>query len=279
MASEHVRARPVPPLRPYAQSYTGYRDVGLAPAVHRGLPSPHLTLIFTLDDPLVLAQHVDPAQPPGAYWSLLGGLHTTPALITHDGRQSGVQVALNPLGARELLGLPAGEIAGADLDAELVLGPVVTEVRERLLAATGWAERFAVLDRVLLAGLTDRPRVAPEVRHAWGTLLRRGGGVPIGALAEEVGWSSRHLAGRFTAELGLSPKAAARVIRFDRARRGLAARPGTVAAVAAAHGYYDQSHLVRDFHAMAGCSPTAWLAEEFRNVQSAPGDHLAGSLP
>jgi len=62
----------------------------------------------TLDDPLTVSEHPDPRQGPGQYVSLVGGLHTTPALITHEGRQSGIQLALSPLGARALLGLPAG---------------------------------------------------------------------------------------------------------------------------------------------------------------------------
>jgi len=62
------------------------------------LRSPYLTLIFTLDDPLQVIEHPDPAQPPERYRTLVGGLHTRPALITHDGAQSGVQLSLDPLG-------------------------------------------------------------------------------------------------------------------------------------------------------------------------------------
>ncbi len=89
--------------------YTGYRQRGVPPARHRGLPSPFLTLIFTLDEPLVLLAHPDPRQAPGDFAALLGGLHSAPALVSHDGAQSGIQVALRSFGARALLGLPAGE--------------------------------------------------------------------------------------------------------------------------------------------------------------------------
>lgn len=61
---------------------------------------------------------------------------------------------------------------------------------------------------------------------------------------------------------GLTPKHAARVIRFDRARRALHAGAVTGAEVAAHHGYADQSHFVREFRALAGCAPGQWLAEE-----------------
>src|ERR1700735_3369325 len=62
---EHCRRRPAEPLRPFVAHYTGYRQRGVPPARHRGLPSPFLTLIFTLDEPVILLAHPDPRQPPG----------------------------------------------------------------------------------------------------------------------------------------------------------------------------------------------------------------------
>ncbi|WP_371495289.1 helix-turn-helix domain-containing protein [Kitasatospora sp. NBC_00374] len=260
---ESLRVRPAAPLRPYVAWYSGYRQRGLAPARHRGLPSPWLTFILTLDEPLTVAAHPDPRQPGAAYDSLLGGLHTTPALITHQGSQSGIQLALHPLGARALLGLPAGELASLDLPAEALLGPAVHELRERVLAAPDWAGRFAVLDQEL-TGLARPARAPdPEVCRAWQLLTATGGALPVAELAREVGWSRRHLAGRFRRETGLTPKAAARVIRFDRARRRLdSPGAGGLAGLAARTGYFDQAHLAREFRALAGCSPTRWLAEE-----------------
>ena len=180
MIDEHCRWVPAEPLRRYVAWYTGYRQRGIPPGRHRGLPSPFLTLIVTLDEPLTMLAHPDPAQPPGEFGTLLGGLHSAPALITHQGAQSGIQVALRPLGARALLGLPAGELAEIDVPADAVLGGVCTELRGRLLAAARWPERFAIMDEILLRvmgeDLADAgPGVAPEVSWAWRRLLRAGG--------------------------------------------------------------------------------------------------------
>jgi AraC-like DNA-binding protein len=257
-------------------AYTGYRQRGVPPARHRGLPSPYLTLIFTLDEPLTIVAHPDPGQPPGEFGALLGGLHSAPALITHEGAQSGIQVALRPLGARALLGLPAGELADIDRPAEAVLGGVCAELRDRVRSAAGWPERFAVLDEILLRRAAHAG-VAPEVSWAWHELLREGGAIRVSELAAGTGWSERHLTSRFRAEIGLAPKAAARVIRFDRARKLLvrnltraAADDGgyLLADLAADCGYFDQAHLAREFRALAGCPPSQWLAEEFRNIQA-----------
>ncbi|MFJ9774581.1 helix-turn-helix domain-containing protein [Kitasatospora sp. NPDC101157] len=272
---EAVRARPATALRPYVARYSGYRQRGLAPAVHHGLPSPYLTFILTLDEPLVVARHPDPAQPPGSYPTVLGGLHTSPALITHEGAQSGVQIAVHPLAARALFGLPAGELAGLDVPAEEVLGRLAAELRERLQAAGDWAQRFTLLDGALLRAARPSGSVPAEVGWAWRALRRSGGGLPVAELARETGWSARHLQARFRRETGLTPKAAARVIRFDRARHLLAAGspPPRLAELAVRCGYFDQAHLAREFRALAGAAPSAWLAAEgpeaakFRNVQ------------
>ncbi|WP_309228392.1 AraC family transcriptional regulator [Streptomyces lunaelactis] len=273
VVNESVRVRAAAALRPYVAWYTGYRQDGFPATLHRGMPSPYLTLIFTLDDLLTVAGHPDPRQAPGNYDTLLGGLHTSPALITHQGRQSGIQIALHPLGARALLGLPAGELANTNLPADAVLGRLCGELQARLEAADSWPERFAVLDKLLLRATRPYVGVPPEVARAWQLLIRTGGAVPVSALADEIGWSGRPLADRFRRETGLTPKAAARVVRFDRARRLLAAgagrsEPPRLADVAAECGYFDQAHLAREFRSLAGCAPSRWLAEEFRNVQA-----------
>ena len=277
-------------LRPLVSWYSGYREADAPPGRHRGLPSPWLTLIVTLDDPLMISEHPDPRQPASQHQVLIGGLHTTPALVTHDGRQSGIQLGLTPLGARVLLSVPAGELATLDLEGDEVLGRFAAELQDRVRAAGTWADRFAVLDDLLAARTrrtspVDTPDpMGPEVRYAWRTLLARRGAVSVADLAAETGWSSRHLDRRFRSEIGLTPKAAARVIRFDRARRMLMRRvrdggPPSLAALAAAGGYYDQAHLAREFRGLAGCPPSRWLAEEFRNVQGADPVRRAASQP
>ncbi len=276
---------PAARLRPFVSSYVGYRQDGGGPERHRGLPSPALTFIITLDEPLVIEAHPDPGQAPGSYDTLLGGLHTTPALITQGGRQSGIQLALTPPGARALLGMPAGELANVDEDATRVIGGFAAELRERVRAQPTWAGRFAVLDELLgrrasaLDAAADGGRgrgIRPEVARAWRLLRDTSGAVSVADLAAETGWSARYLNSAFRAETGLAPKAAARVFRFDRARHRIARATAVggvpLAGLAADCGYYDQAHLAREFRALAGCPPSRWLAEEFRFVQAMPAE-------
>jgi AraC-like DNA-binding protein len=262
--------RPAPPLRPFVERYTGYRLQGFEPGTHRGLPGRHLTFIISLSDPVQIAAMPDPRQPPAALGAFVSGLHDGPATIAHDGNQYGIGLDLTPAGARALLGLPAGELAGLVVGLDAFLGRRAEHLVDRLASAPTWAVRFAQLDEVLLdlAARVETPPPRPEVVRAWELLVLTGGSVEVGSLAAELGWSRRHLGERFRAEIGLAPKAAARVVRFERARL-LLQRPHrpSLAEVAAATGYYDQAHLNRDWRDLAGCSPTVWLAEELPPVQ------------
>jgi AraC-like DNA-binding protein len=303
---EHARHDPPASLRPFVSGYAGYRQEGVAPARHRGLPSPELTFIVTLDDPLAIDAHPDPGQPADTYNTLLGGLHTSPALVSHQGRWSGVQLGLTPLGARALLGVPAAGLANWDAEATDVIGGFAAQLRELVVGQPTWAGRFAVIDALLErraaeAGADRRSTIRPEAGYAWRRLRETRGGVGVAELAAETGLSARRLGTLFRAEFGLAPKEAGRVFRFTHARRrigeamaggtragnGAAGRAGatgadhagggtgagpTFARVAADCGFYDQAHLAREFRALAGCPPSVWLAEEFRFVQAGTAD-------
>jgi AraC-like DNA-binding protein len=269
--------RPAPALRLHIDRYVGYHQVLGVPGIHRGLPSQHLTLIVAFDEPVDIVAMPNPAQPSQAFFALVGGLHAAPAMIRHNGRHHGIQLELTALGARRLLGMPAGELGSTVLALDEVLGRPARELSERLAASLGWAARFDVLDEVLTRALVDRAGPPAEVAWVWERLVATGGGVEVGALAGEVGWSRRHLGERFRQELGLSPKVAARVLRFERACELLRRprRPG-LADVAARCGYTDQAHLTREWHDLAGCSPTTWMAEELPFVQDSAQLENAG---
>jgi len=82
----------------------------------------------------------------------------------------------------------------------------------------------------------------------------------IGQLARDLALGERQLRRRFAAAVGMSPKHYARAARIRRAI-ALARRSLSWAAVAVAAGFYDQAHMIAEFHALAGATPEALLAE------------------
>jgi AraC-like DNA-binding protein len=250
----------------------GYRMLGFEPGTHRGLPSRHLTFIVTFDAPLDLTMP-GTSVPPSSHRAMVSGLHDAPALIHHDGNQHGIHILVTPEGSRGLFRMPPSSLAGTVASLDDALGPAGRELVDRLSLAEGWPARFAILDQVLsrqVLGDGGRPRSAGaiaarprEVGEAWRLLVESTGSLDVDAVAHAVGWSRRHLAERFRTEIGLPPKVLSRVLRFERAKGLLmcAARP-RLADVAAACGYADQAHMTREWKALAGVSPSGWLADE-----------------
>ena len=275
-----VTQRPAPSLVPLIDRYVGYGMAGFPAGVHRGLPSRHLTLIVSIGPPIEVVSQIDPAHAPRRYGCVVGGLQTSPALIAHDGNQEGIAIEVTPLGSRAVFGLPARALWNTSLEFDEIAGAIGGELWERLQWAVAWEERFAVVDDVLCRLLRDDP-LDPALRRSWQLVAASGGRAPVAEVARTVGWTRQHFARRFADEFGLSPKLAARVVRFDRARRMLQRTPAfaSIAQVAAVCGYYDQAHLTRDFVELAGCPPGRLLGEEdlpsFQETDGCVGTSLA----
>ena len=262
---------PAGPLRGHIAAYMGYRAVGFSPGLHRGLPSRHMTFVVSIGSPLDVRVQTNPALGPDRYRCVLGGLQAAAATIAHNGGKEGVAISLSPLGSRAVLGVPAAALWDRSFESVDLIGRTGDELWERLQYASSWLERFDVCDRVLLRHLSEGG-VARELARCWRAIVASGGRLPVEQLAADTGYSRQHLTKLFRREFGLGPKLASRIVRFERVQRALlGAHPSaTLAEVAAGCGYADQAHLSREFTALTGCPPSAWLAEELPILQDTP---------
>lgn len=270
----HASGRPAPALRPYVTAYEGFDVSGFPAGVHLGTPGRALTTVISLGDPLSIAP-LDAGSPGPSPWpTVVGGLTSRSIALHHRGRFHGIKIGVTPLGARALYGVPASALAHQLLPLDDLLGPA-DELVDRLRPAGSWPERFRTIDEVLLRAVARRPRttgahgVRPEVAETWRRLVAARGRLGVGTLATELGWSRRHLGERFRREVGLPPKTFARIVRFEHAHALAAAEPSPAwAQISAASGYADQAHLVRDWHAFTGRTPTTWRRHEV--IEGAP---------
>ncbi|WP_280381439.1 helix-turn-helix domain-containing protein [Nocardia wallacei] len=174
-----------------------------------------------------------------------------------------LQIRLSPVVAHAALGA-ATELNATVTALDDFWGTDAARVREQLHAARGWDERFAVAAAAVVRRYRAGRRVDPEIAFAWDRMVASRGQIRIDRLATELGWSRKRLWSRFRAQVGLTPKHAAQLVRFDHAAHRLAGGV-SAAAVAAESGYTDQSHLHRDVMTFAGVTPAAvavapWLA-------------------
>ena len=253
---------PAPALRAVVVEYRAFQDEAPGSDAQVEPASTRVPLILDLGAGWLVAA---PATGHREQWlrGFGAGMHETYALVRAAGPARGVQVDLSPAGARRLFGVPMHELRNRVVPLPELLGPEAGLLIERLAEARSSQEQFAVLDRALERPLRGSAAGSPEVEWAWAELERTAGSVPIGRLRAELGWSRKRLAARFREEIGLTPKAVARVMRFEALLRRLwlrSVRAPRWAELALECGYFDQSHLVREVRALAGRAPHELLA-------------------
>ena len=251
-----VLRSPDPRLRPLlAGEYVGWWHDTLPFARWLEPPPPCLTLMISIGEPLRTDRGVLPRA-----W--IAGLDDRPELVETGGQRAALEVKLMPLGAYRLRGLPLRELTGEVVALGDVFGTPGRVLGERITLASNWSSRFDLLDAFLSDRLANGIAAHPLVEQAWLRLRQTAGRAAIGALAAELGASRRHLNALFTEQVGLGPKTAARLLRFERIRSRLQEEPQRWAEIAYDCGYCDQPHMNREFRELAGVTPSDFLARQ-----------------
>lgn len=256
VAFELIRRKPSKRIAHLVSEMNGYRELALGRFYQREAAPLAIPLIISFGSPFSIALGREPAvadKPQG----FAGGLYAGPVHIRSDGEAECVEVDFTPLGAYRFFGGGVVDLAGRTVELGDVFGDDGGKLRERLGATSCWESRFELVENWMALGAKYEP--SPEVIFCYRRLALNGGNVRVTTLAEEIGWSRKHLVQRFRSEIGLGPKSLARIMRFHWACR--LAQTGTSeswAMIAAQSGYSDQAHLTRDFGTLAGESPTAW---------------------
>ncbi|MFE9398396.1 helix-turn-helix domain-containing protein [Streptomyces flavidovirens] len=234
----------------------GFHDRGPGPVDLRAVPHPAVTLVLEFGDGWLVVDDATGRQQRG---SLVAGL--APGDIRTRGENiECVEVRLSPVVARAVLGACPAELDGSVIALDDLWGRDASRIREQLEDAPSWDDRFALTDDLLARRCETGTPVDPEVAWAWDRIVVLRGRLRIEDLALEVEWSRKRLWSRFRSQIGLPPKRAAQLVRFNHAAHRLAAGE-SAARVASEGGYVDQSHFHREVRAFTGVTP-ATLASD-----------------
>jgi AraC-like DNA-binding protein len=192
-----------------------------------------------------------------------GGLRSRPFVLEHPERCDTLGIVLRPAGAYALLGRPLWEVSDLQLDGRDVLAGAVDELVERCAETDSARVRFAHVVRWLMDRVTRAK--APDLATAWiaAEIERREGNLRVGALHADASLSRARVVERFRDQIGVPPKLYARLVRFRHVLERLHRDDAALTDVALDAGYYDQAHMNADFRALAGVSPTTFLAGRF----------------
>ena len=256
--AEHV---PAAALRPWIDKLWALSD---APAHEREriLPSGTLELVFNLhEDEFRIYRDDDPTPSLRLPGAIVSGAYDRSFTIDTREHASVLGVHFKPGGAAALLGVPLGSLRNAHVALDVLWGAGARLLRERLCAARDVSRRFQILEAQLCQRLGGAAGSGLEPHPAIPLALAGlACGASVGSVVSRAALSHRRFLELFTAAVGTTPKVFARVCRFRRAlgdAAGLPAPDWTRVAVDA--GYFDQSHMIREFMELGGCGPSTLL--------------------
>jgi len=251
---------PRAPLSQFVQDFWLYENYQGAREHELILPSGTFEMVFNLqDDELRIYRPSDPQRCRRFPGAVVSGPYTGPFMSDAAEETSLLGVHFRPGGAIGVLGLPAAEFRDAHVDLRTLWGPPSSELRERLCELKEPTSKFRLLEAALLQRLATYRGGHSAVRTALDVVRRSDGRARTRDIARAVGLSQRRLITLFSNEVGQTPKMFGRIRRFQhaiaRSRRTTAI---DWAQLAAECGYFDQSHLIRDFAEFASVSPDAY---------------------
>lgn len=252
--------RPGSPLADYVESIGDWRSREVD-YWSRALPRGAVTVIFDVGRRQQLHFYAADGEtrlsvPP----AFITGSHTASYVSNIPAGEPVMAVHFRPGGAFPFFGIPLGELEDAYVGIDEVWGSDGHDLHERLIETSPATGRIRVIEEFLLSRPWLSADRQPGVAAAMAA-IERNPSIRMADIRERAGVSGKRLIGLFRAEVGLSPKAYARVRRLQAALRLLDTGPVGGARVAAEVGYFDQAHFVRDFESFTGMTPTRYTQQ------------------
>jgi len=263
-AARMWQARPSPALAPFVESIWYFESAGSFAGAHareRILPQGTMQLLINLDQDELRSYHGDGyAQLHRIRGAGLCGVYARHFAIDVAEQRSIAGVSFVPGGAFPFFAAPSNVVAEDHVELDALWGREGALVRERLLESRSPIDKLRTLEAALLGALARPLERDPAIAFALAAFDRD---AAVAAVTDRLGMTPRRFIHRFAEQVGLTPKRYARVRRFQRVLAAVEhKRAVDWAQLAVDCGYFDQAHLIHDFRAFSGMSPTAYHRSE-----------------
>jgi AraC-like DNA-binding protein len=258
--ANHAFFQPRPPLDQLVDFIWTAKSSPAPSPRERVLPTGAVALVINLGaERFEMYEHDHAPEPRRLPGAIVCGGRARPLVIATSLLGSTMGVHFKPGSARAFFGVPMGALEEHVESLEAMWGASGSTLRARLLETPTDAERVAVLEEALLERARGPLAVAPVLRAALAAFEDET--LPsVANVRDRFNLSAKRMLQLFHDEVGLNPKAYWRVRRFRAALAQLDRRGMNGAALAAALGYADQPHFIREFRAISGGSPRQYLS-------------------
>ncbi len=258
-------------LRRYVESFIYFDQVDTSCLIERFLPDGNVEVIFSLnDEPQFIYDNETLREIQKCEHVWASGVRTRPISIP-SGNEARMFVIVFKKGmAHPFFPFPMDELCDQVVEAKTIWKDEILYLRERIAGVSGGAERFAAVEEFLLGLLGPKYIPRPFVEYGVSRIVSEPTQIRLTQLTEEIGYSKKHFINTFKHDVGVSPKAYMRIMRFQKAVAEIETRDIEWSDIALDCGYYDQAHFINDFRSFSGFTPVEYERRKNGNLNYVP---------
>ena len=270
----YVSYQPGPPLNEFIDNFW-LIEGGQARRLEKILPCGTSELVVNLKNDEI---HIHDPQQPERYRRFSGavfsGTYSQSFICNGLQHEAIMGVHFKAGGAFPFLNTEASELTNEHANLADLWGGSGVELRERLCTAATPQQRFRLMESVLKRRLLCHTRDQAQMNVALKMFAMGGNGALVRAVSRELGFSQRRFIQVFSSHVGLTPKMFCRILRFQRARVSAERlKAPDWAELAVACGYFDQSHLIKDFKEFSGSTPYVYSVQQHQKDTRLKDNH------
>ncbi|GHT08248.1 AraC family transcriptional regulator [Bacteroidia bacterium] len=210
------------------------------------LPDGCADIVFTFDDDAGNDNSVE-----------IVGTMTAALNLVFSGNVRMFGIRFRPAGISAFTRVSVEEFTNYRLDATLVETLLDRHFFEVLQQKHTVEDVVCHVDNYLISKLPCLYQVEKQIVRAVDLIYLAKGQISPVEIASEVCLCQRHFERKFRAAIGISPKTFSKIVRFKNALKCLKnTKKNDLLTVAVNCGYYDHTHLIKDFKAFSGEAPS-----------------------